>query len=478
MVKKLINAQISSITIAAFLLGTTSLISRLLGVFRDRILAGQFGVGDELDIYFAAFRIPDLVYNLIILGALSAGFIPIFTELLQKKDAKSCEIITKGSHQVAWEFVNNLVNILIVIVLTISVLGFIFAPSLMRLITPGFNQQKINTTVELTRIMFLSPLILGLSGIASGALQSFKRFFAFSLSPIMYNLGIIIGALFFVPIWGINGLAYGVVFGALLHLLVQMPALLSLGYKYRFYINWKSNKIKRIGSLMIPRIMSLATLQINLVITTVMASTLASGSLTIFNLANNLQSFPIGIFGISFAIAAFPALAVNVTDQKKFIEIFSRTIRNILFFIVPATVIILTLKAQIIRIVLGSGQFNWNDTISTYKTLELFSLSLFAQAVAPLLTRMFFAKEDSKTPFFIGLISALINIALSYFFAKKYGVSGLALAFSVSSIINFTLLWVVLRVRIGSLDEKRILSSVIKFSSASVGCGVVIQGME
>ncbi|MBL7058380.1 murein biosynthesis integral membrane protein MurJ [Patescibacteria group bacterium] len=475
MVKRLINAQINSITLAAALVAVSSLISRVLGIFRDRILAGEFGAGDTLDVYFAAFRVPDMVYNLIVLGALSAGFIPIFTELLQKKDAKSCEVIQKGSHVVAWEFTNNLVNLLLIVLVGLSVVGLIFMPYLMKIIAPGFSAEKLSETIGLARIMLLSPIILGISGVAGGVLQSFKRFFVFSLSPIMYNVGIIIGALFFVPVWGVYGLAYGVVFGACLHLFIQLPAIFALGFRYRIYINLSSNKIRKIGRLMIPRLMSLGVVQINLLVITVIASILPSGSLSIFNLANNLAFFPIGIFGISFAVAAFPALSSYATNNELFIRTFSKTFRNILFFIVPSTVVLMTLKAQIVRVILGTGNFDWSDTILTLEVLEFFAISLFAQATVPLLARMFFALKDSKTPFFVGLGSAILNVFLSYYFSRKMGVAGLALAFSLASIFNFIFLWILLRVKAGYLDEGRILASVIKFSAAAVGCGIVIQ---
>ena len=475
MVKKLINAQINSITLAAALVAVSSLISRVLGILRDRILAGQFGAGDTLDVYFAAFRIPDLVYNLIVLGALSAGFIPVFTELLQKKDAKSCEIIHKSSHKAAWDFASNLINILLIILISISLIGYLAAPYLMKLVAPGFSADKLEQTVTLTRIMFISPIMFGLSGIVGGVLQSFKRFFVYSLSPILYNIGIITGALFFVPIWGISGLAYGVVFGTILHLLIQVPTLFSLGFKYKPFVNLSSNKIKKIGRLMVPRIMSLGIMQINLLIITVIASTLSSGSLSIFNFANNLAFFPIGVFGISFAVAAFPTLSSYTNDRKLFVRTFSKTIRNILFFIIPSTVILITLKAQIVRVVLGTGNFDWTDTMLTLEALQFFAISLFAQATIPLLARMFFARHDSKTPFLIGLASVIINILLSYYLSVIYGVSGLALAFSLAAIFNFVLLWIFLRKKIGDMDEMNILESVIKFSASAVGAGVAIQ---
>ncbi|MDD5294425.1 MAG: murein biosynthesis integral membrane protein MurJ [Patescibacteria group bacterium] len=357
-------------------------------------------------------------------------------------------------------------------------LGIIFSPGLTELITPGFSPEKQALTVALTRIMFLSPLFLGISAVLGGILQSFKRFFVYSLAPIMYNVGIIIGALYFVPAWGIYGLAWGVVLGASLHMLIQLPTTIALGFRHRLKIDFKDSDLKKIGAMMVPRTMSLAISQINLVVITIIASTLAVGSLAVFNLANNLQSFPIGIFGISFAIAAFPALSAAAFSKKDLVAGFSSTLRQILFFIVPSTVLLITLRAQVIRVIFGTGRFDWEDTILTMNTLAFFCLSLFAQASLPLLVRVFYARHDSKTPFFIGLFSALINVVLSLWLSSRMGVAGLALAFSLSSILNFILLWLALRFSLGQMDEIKILVSVIKFSAAGVACGITVQGMK
>ncbi len=478
MIKKLFSGQINSITIAALLIALSSTVSRFLGIFRDRILAGEFGAGDTLDIYYAAFRIPDLVFNLLVLGALSAGFIPIFAKLLKNPLAKVRDVFSHDKNKEAWILTNNILNILGISLLVLAGVGIVFAPILMKLIAPGFSGDKQVLTVALTRIMFLSPIFLGISSVLGGVLQSFKRFFVYSLAPIMYNVGIIIGALYFVPAYGIYGLAWGVVLGAFLHMLIQLPLVSRLGFRYRPIFNYKDKNTRKIGMMMIPRTMSLAIVQINLLVITIIASTLQSGSLTVFNLANNLQYFPIGIFGISFAVAAFPTLSAVAFNKKKLIENFSQTIRQILFFIVPSTVLVLTLRAQIIRVVLGTGHFDWNDTVLTFSTLGFFAISLFAQATIPLLIRMFYARHNSKTPFYIGLIAAVVNVFLSLWLARNMGVAGLALAFSIANIINFILLWAILRIEIGNMDETEILYSVVKFSIAALACGITVQGMK
>src|SRR3989339_2226984 len=478
MIKKLFSGQINSITIAALLVAITSLVSRLLGVFRDRILAGEFGAGDTLDIYYAAFRIPDLIFNLLILGALSAGFIPILSCLIGNSNTECSNIFHRKRNKEAWEFVSIALNILGIVILFLSVLGILFAPQLMSVVAPGYSGEKQALTVNLTRIMFLSPLFLGISSVLGGILQSFKRFFLYSVSPVLYNVGIIIGVIYFVPIWGINGLAWGVVLGAFLHMVLQLPLVYSLGFRYVPKIDLKNKDIRKLGMMTIPRTLSLAISQINLLVTTIIASTLASGSLAIFNFANNLQSLPIGVIGISFAVAAFPTLSAVAFDRKKLIDNFSTTLRNILFFIVPGTVLLLTLRSQITRVILGSGSFDWTATVLTIDTFGFFVISLFAQASLPLLVRVFYARHNAKTPFFVGLFSAGVNVVLSLFFSDRFGVSGLALAFSISSIINFILLWIMLHAEIGGMDEYRILVSAVKFSISAIACGLAVQGMK
>ncbi len=474
---RLLYSKINSITIAALAIAGSSMLSRFLGIFRDRILAGEFGAGKTLDIYYAAFRIPDLIFNLLVLGALSAGFIPVFTKLINKPQNKVKKILHKKTDE-AWGLASIIINILAISLIMLCGLGIIFAPFIMKLIAPGFDTQQQKITADLTRIMFLSPMFLGISSVLGGILQSFKRFFVYSLSPILYNIGIIFGALYLVPIWGVYGLAWGVVIGAFMHMFVQLPAVLKLGFKYIPKLDLKNRYVRQIGIMMVPRTLSLAISQLNLVVITIIASTLASGSLAVFNFANNLQSFPIGIFGISFAVAAFPTLSAVSADKNKLAQNFSLVFRQILFFIVPSTVLLLTLRAQIIRVILGTGQFDWEDTILTIQTLGFFSISLFAQATLPLLIRMFYARHNSLTPFLAGLAAAILNILFSWYFSRSLGVAGLALAFSLSSIANFLFLWILLKFELGDMDEMRILISVGKFSLASLAAGITIQGTK
>ena len=457
MFKKLFNSQSKTIAAAAVILGAASLVSRLLGLFRDRILAGQFGAGDELDVYYAAFRLPDLVYSLLVLGAISAGFIPVFIKYLQKDKNE------------AWYLANSVLNLMALSLIAICALLIIFAPWLMKLVAPGFSSEKLALTVQLTRIMFLSPFFLGLSAIFGGILQSFRRFLIYALAPIMYNLGIIFGALVLVNYFGLIGLAYGVVLGAFCHMLIQIPSAYFCGFRWRPIADFRFAGVRRIFKLMPPRVLSLALSQINFWVMTVFASLLVVGSIAVYNFAHNIWSFPLGIFGISFVLAAFPKL--SQTAQKKditgFVKTFSLTLRQILFFTLPSAALFIILRAQIVRVILGTGRFDWQDTILTFQTLAYFSISLFAEALILLFLRGFFAWEDTRTPFLIGLLATIVRLPAAWFLARSLGVPGLALGFSLGSIFYLLLLFIALRRKMGILDEKNIFVSGIKMIVAS-----------
>lgn len=467
LIQKIINNKVlngsptKTIAGAALIVSVAGVLSRILGLFRDRILASKFGAGDELDIYYAAFRVPDLIYNFLIVGALSAAFIPVFTGLITKKNKDK-----------AWDLASGLLTLQVSIVIILSLIFFVFAPELMKLITPGFSQEKISQVANLTRIMFLSPLFLGISAIFGGILVSYKRFLVYSIAPIFYNIGIIIGALFFVSSFGIAGLAWGVVLGAFIHFILQYLAVKFVGFSYnakclRDII--KDINIRKVIKLMIPRSMAMGVSQINLLIVTVFASTLASGSLAVFNFANNLQSVPLGIFGISFSVAAFPKLSSLAASEnmEKFNYVFSRTFKRILFFVIPASLIIFSLRAEIVRAVLGAGEFDWEDTEYTLWVLGFLSLSLFAQSTIPLLTRCFYALENTKTPFYAALISETINILLVIVLIDKFQILGLAIAFSLASIVNMVTLFFLLDKKFKDIQKSEMLTPIVKILIAS-----------
>jgi len=484
MLKRFFNSQTKSITSAAFLVGISAIASGALGLIRDRLLAGRFGAGEELDIYFAAFRIPDFVYGILITGGIAAVFLPVFSEYFKKSEKE------------AWEFTNNLLNCFLVLLVVLCGILVILAPWVINLVAPGFSPEKKDLTVSLTRIMFLSPILFGLSNIFSGILQYFNRFLVYSIAPILYNLGIIIGIVFFVPAFGLYGLAYGVILGALLYWLLQIPAARSSGYRYSPLFNFKYPGLVKSFKLMIPRTIGAAAYNINLIVITAIASTMTAGSIAIFNFSNNIQYFPVGLFGTSFAIAAFPALSQSWAEKsrEKFLEVFSSTFRQILFLIIPVSLLLFVFRAQAVRLILGTGQFGWLETRMTAASLGIFCLGIFASAFTPFLARVFYSFQDTRTPVIISLLSMGLNIGLCFLLTYFLGFSnifqkitvsvlklqeiqnvsvlGLPMALSFSAIFQFSLLLVFLKKKLSDIKLREICSSLGKILLASFLMGI------
>ncbi len=448
---KRFTRKVESVSMAALIIGVFSLASKFLGILRDHLLAKNFGATAELDVYYAAFRLPDLVMNLLILGIVSAGLIPVMSRFWQNKETKDK----------FWSLLNNLVNLYLLVFIGISIIFFIFMAPIMRVLTPGFSPEQMTQVVSLTRWMFLSPLLLGLSSIFGSGVQVHRQFVLYSLAPFLYNIGIIFGLVMLVPVYGIKGVVFGVITGAILHLLIQWSGMYHLGYRYRFHLNIYDKNVWHLLKLAFPRFLTLGLGQINFIIITAIASTLEEGSLSIFNFANNLQALPLSLFGISFAIASFPMLSryFQKKDWENFYDLFFETLKQILFFLLPLTVVFILLRAQIVRLVLGAGKFDWQDTILTMETLGLFALSLFAQSLLPLFVRAFYAIENTVIPFLISLAGTILNVFLSYLLincpvpevfhnylqSKTLGVLGLALAFSIANIFQLGLFWIILK---------------------------------
>ena len=476
MLNYFINHKVKTINKAAGILTISAIVSRALGVVRDWLLARSFGAGAELDIYFTAFKIPDFIYNILVLGGILVAFLPLFSEYFSKNKEE------------AWEFVSNCLNIFIVSSSFLAIFLFFSAPFLIRLIAPGFDIVQAEKAISLTRIMLLSPVFFGLSSIFSGVLQYFNRFLIYSFCPIFYNLGIIFGILFFSPKMGILGVVLGVILGAFLHFAIQIPSVLSCGFRYKNILNFKDSRIKRVFYLMIPRMFGVSVQQINLIVTNAIASTLVSGSISIFNFSNNIQYFPIGIIGVPFAVASFPALSKDWAENKReaFIDNFSATFNKIVYFVSPVIVFVFVLREQIIRILLRDGLFSSLSAQLTSASLALFCVGILAYSLIPLLFRAFFSLKDTKTPTLIAVFSMLANIGLSFLFTHQESflhvffrdvfsfdrlsnilVLGLPLAFSISAIIQFLLMLFFLKIQLKELNLKTISNNFLKILIAS-----------
>ncbi|MFA7308751.1 MAG: murein biosynthesis integral membrane protein MurJ [Patescibacteria group bacterium] len=462
-------SKIGQVSRNAAVIAVASLISRVLGLFRDRVLAGEFGAGHQLDSYYAAFRIPDLIFNLLILGALSAAFIPIFSSLVFKDEKK------------AWRVVNNFGNVATISLIAILTVVFIFAPWLVRLITPGFSGEQLATTIWLTRIMLLSPLFFALSSIVGGVLNVFGKFFVYSVAPIIYNIGIIIGALYLVPRYGLEGLAYGVVIGAAGHFLVQVPSLLAVGYRFKPVFDFKDPHLKKILILMIPVTLGLGLTQINIFVDTIIGSWLTEGSIAVIHLANNLISLPIGLVGLSFATSVFPLLSYAYNEKKSdmFALHFTKTFNFIVFLLIPLMVLSLILRAQIVRLVLGAGLFDIIDTVRTSRAFGYFALGLVAEGLLPFLARIFYAINDTKTPLKITAVDVVVNVVASIFFAHflGLGVAGLALGSTIAAFVSMMCLLYALRTRFPAIDFNAMFLSAGKYIAMSTVAGLAAYGM-
>ena len=460
---------IQSVMFSAAVIGVAGILSRLLGLFRDRLLASSFGAGDTLDAYYAAFRIPDTIYGLLIAGALSAALVPVFIQTRTEKGESA-----------SWRLVSDFLTILVESIFVITLLAFLFSPVILNYLVPGFVGEKRELTLELTRIMLLSPLIFGMSAVFGGVLIAQKQFFVYSLAPLLYNVGIIFGILFGIPLFGVSALGYGVLLGSSLHFLLQWRAAARLGYHFqsRIFSAWKDKLVRQVIWLMIPRSLGMAMSQVSLLLIAYFASSLPSGSLAEFSLAINLQAVPLGLFGVAFSLAVFPTLSRYAAEQDltDFFSLLASTTRRILFFVLPMTVLFIVLRAQIVRIVLGGGYFNWEDTILTYKVLGILSLSLFAQSLVQLFSRAFFALHNTRTPLFVAVVSEVVQIILLITLVPRLGLLALAAAFAISSVVNCVLLYWLLRRRLSSVwQERLVLVPTAKILIASLGAGIVAQ---
>lgn len=477
--RNLFNAESDAIFSAALMIGFFSFLSKALGVLRNRIFAGEFGAGDTMDVYFAAFLIPDFLYNLFIIGILSSVFIPIFAEYLTQ------------SKEEAERLAGAVVTACIAALAAFAAVAAITAPWIVELIAPGFTPEKQAQTAMLMRIMFLSPILLGTSNIIGNILQVHKRFFSVAVAPVMYNIGIILAALFLVKPFGIIGLAIGVVLGALLHVSIQLPSIAQLGFSLRPRLDLRHPGLRTILWLSLPRAVGIAAQQVNFIVITAIATTVTAGSVAVFYFANDLQFVPIGIIAFSFIGAVFPFLASSYAkrDMDAFLDKLYGAVNQILFFVIPISLFLILVRAQLIRVFLGYGQFSWEDTRLTAACVGAFALSIFAQSLVPLFSRAFYALHDTKTPVVIGIISVFGNIGLSFYFLRLMEAQGafaetvtslfkvsdlsgtailaLPLAFSLTSVLNLMLLYFAFLRKVEQFDSTKIIPSLFKINIAS-----------
>jgi putative peptidoglycan lipid II flippase len=459
---RILSKEYGSVSQAALLLGFFAFLSQVLALFRDRSIAYFIGPSSSLDAYYAAFRVPDLIF-------ISVASLASITVLIPFLVAKMDD--GKVTPQ-ARKFLNDVFTIFFIGMIVISAIIFFLMPILVPIIAPGFTPLMQENLIVLSRIMLLSPILMGLSNLFGTVTQLFRKFFIYSLSPIFYNIGIIVGVIFLYPIFGINGLAIGVVLGALMHFLVQVFASFSCGLVPRFSFRILDINFKDIGKVVttsLPRTLGLSFNNIALIAIISLASFLEAGSISIFNLSFNLQSVPLNIIGISYAVAAFPTLTKSFSSGKmdEFRKHLQSAARAIVFWSIPVIFLFIVVRAQIVRVILGSGSFSWENTRLVAACLAIFSVSVLAQGMITLLSRAYYAKGDTKRPLIINLSCSVLIIILSFLFLyifetwvffrdfiesmlKVSDIEGtevlmLPLAYSIGTILNAVIFWFFVR---------------------------------
>ena len=484
-IMKLFNREFSKISEAALVLGFFTLLSQVLGIFRDRFLAGHIGAGTTLDIYYAAFRIPDLLFTF---GAALVS-VSILMPFLKTQLGKS--------HKEGKRFLNEIFTVFFLSISILALLAWILMPHIVVQLFFGFSPEELDQTIILSRIMLLSPIILGVSNLFATITQSFKKFFVYAIAPVFYNIGIILGIVVLYPIFGIEGLGYGVILGALMHMGIQLPVVIGQGLRPSLTKNIDWSHVGVVVGHSLPRTITLSMSKIVFLVFVSIASTLASGTISVFNLSYNLQSVPLAIIGVSYSVAAFPVL-VEYFNKENFEEFMAHVmvpIRQIVFWSLPVISLFVVLRAQIVRVILGTGNFDWSDTRLTAASLALFIISVIAQSIILLLIRAYYASGRTWKPLWITLGSSAVTIGCAYLFIYLYtdisgiqdffesllrikGVSGsnvimLSLAYSVGMFINLGLLLFVFKKDFKYVGGYGIKKSFWQSFSTSILMGVI-----
>jgi len=410
-----------SLAMTGLIVSSAFLVSRMLGWVRVVVIGYAFHPS-QLDAFYTAFRLPDLVFQLVAAGALSSALIPIVAGLVATHRAPR-----------AWRVVSTVANLMLGALLVLAVVLFLAAPSVVRAITPGFDEAKMAQTVELTRIMLLSPVFLALGAIATSVLNAENRFAAAAFAPIVYNLAIIGGAIILGPVMGIEGLAVAVVLGSLGHLLVQLRPLARLGFRYDRRVDLADSEARTALKLMGPRAVGLGATQITFVVVTSLASLLPGHAITAYNVAFTLLQIPMGVIGIPLGVVVFPSLSreVAVGRTAEYVALLTRALRLVLYVMVPAAGLLAILRYPIVRVLFPA--FDPALVAATADALLFFLIGLAAHALIAVLARAFYARQDTKTPVYAALLAVVLNTSLAVVLVRPLGLNGLALAIALAA---------------------------------------------
>ncbi|MGB5217610.1 MAG: murein biosynthesis integral membrane protein MurJ [Smithella sp.] len=448
---------------AAGIVGAATMVSRVFGLLRDMVIAAFFGASWMTDAFWVAFRIPNMLRRLLGEGSLTISFVPVFTEYLEKK-----------SKDEAIELAQNAFTILSVILAFVSVVGILISPIIVGLIAPGFisDPQKFALTVFLNRLMFPYIFLIALVALCMGILNSFRHFTAPALSPVLLNIAMIASAFLLRPFFAepITSLAVGVLIGGVLQLAMQWPFLLKFGFVPKLKFNLKHPGIKQIGLLMLPAILGAGVSTINVFVGTILASLLPGGSVTYLFYADRIMELPLGIFAIAIGTAALPSFSRHVVtgrmDELKSGIVFS--LRLMLFLTIPASVALMALNLPIISVLFQRGAFDVQAAVYTGQALFCYALGLCAFSLLRVFVSSFYSLQDSKWPLKAAIITLIVNLLASLILMYPLKHNGIALASSISAIVNVLVLAYVLKTKIGTYLDRAFYSSVFKIVISAV----------
>ena len=444
----------ASVVQAAGLLMASTILSRVLGYVRDIIISSAYGQGQMTDAYLAAFSIPDFLYTLLVGGAVSAAFIPVFSGY-----------IATDREEEGWRVASTIFNLVVPILLFAVAAAACLAPFIVEnFLVPGFEPEYMALTVTMTRIMLIQAFFMALNGICMGILNSHQRFFATSLASVMYNVMIILCGLLLQKNFGIVGFSIGVVAGAATQFLIQFTAARRLGLRYEPRIDLHHPGVRRIFFLMVPVVLSFSMNQLGLFVQQNISSSMASGSLTAIRWSQRLMQLPIGIFATTIAMAVFPTLTGQVArrEMELFKSSFSLGLRTIFYVTLPSAVGLAVLSKPVVRLLYQQGNFTTASTELTAYTLVFFCLGLCAYSGVQLMNRMFYALQNTWTPVLTGALTMGLNIGLNFLLVERFGTGGLALSYSFAGIVNLFLLLGLLRRKIGPLGFTYILLTFVE----------------
>lgn len=462
----LLSARQNSILSGAFVLMVTIGASKVLGLIRDRLLVHAFSP-DQTSVYFAAFKLPDALFQLFIFGAVSVAFTPVFIDYVHRKSEKE-----------AFQFAADILNIVLVFFALICLVFFIMAGPVTALIVPGFSESQKEITTNLTRIIIIGQLFLVVGAFFVGICQAYQRFVIPALAAASYTIGIIIGIVFLSPFLGIYGPAFGVIIGAILHILTQASLVWKLGFRYRFKLNVFDEGIKEVLRMMSIRTLGIAAEQLNETVGVVLASLISVSSVTYLTFAQHLQAVPVGLFGATLAQAALPVLSREKTtgEEDSFKITLLTTLHQIMFLSLPAAAMLIVLRIPAVRLVFGASQFDWTSTVLTGATLAWLAIGLAAQSMTLLLVRGFYALKDTRTPVIVSIMTVVINVGLSYIFVKNFNLDvwSLGLAYAVSANVSLAFLVFSLNNKIGGFNKKDLFYPAGKMLLAATISALVI----